>query len=347
MRNILITGGAGFIGVNLAKKLAEKGDTVVVYDNLFRQGTEKNIEWLLNLFRNVKFIKNDIRSEQGLKEVFTENGPFDVVFHLAAQVTVTKSVVYPALDFELNAKGTFNVLEAFRKFSPKSIFLYSSTNKVYGKMDYCTVIERDGRYIYRDYPHGVSEDITLDFHSPYGCSKGCADQYTIDYSRIYGLKTIVLRQSCIYGYRQFGMEDQGWVAWFTIAALFDKDIVIYGDGKQVRDTLFIDDLINAYEMAVDNINITSGKAYNIGGCDFNMSLLELIAHLENIYNKKIIYSFSDWRPGDQRVFIADIKKAEKDFGWKPVIDVKTGIRKLAQWIGENRDLFVEAGIIKV
>jgi len=207
-------------------------------------------------------------------------------------------------------------------------------------MEDIKTVERNNRYEYLHFPNGISETRLLDFHSPYGCSKGCAEQYVHDYSRIYGLRTVVFRQSCIFGYRQFGVEDQGWVAWFTIATLFNKPITIYGDGKQVRDVLFIDDLVRAYELALINIDKTSGKVYNIGGGPTNaMSLLELIDYLENIYSVKIPYVKSDWRPGDQPVFVCDISKAKKDFGWEPQISVKKGVQKLAKWVKDNKALF--------
>jgi CDP-paratose 2-epimerase len=243
-------------------------------------------------------------------------------------------------DFEINALGTFNVLEAIRQSGNKPIVLYSSTNKVYGGMEHVKIVERNGEYDYESLPFGVSEAEQLDFHSPYGCSKGTADQYMIDYSRIYGLRTIVFRQSCIYGYRQFGVEDQGWVAHFTISSMFDRPLTIYGDGKQVRDVLFIDDLVQAYDMAIKNINVTAGKAYNIGGGpNKKMSLLNLIGYLEKFFGKKLSYTFSTWRPGDQRVFICDIRKAKNEFGWEPKIGVEEGVRLLAAWVKENREEF--------
>lgn len=345
MKKILITGGAGFIGCNLAKFLADKSRQVVIFDNLSRRGTDVNLEWLLGHSKAMQFFKGDIRSNSDLDSCFLDYGPFHEIYHLAGQVAVTSSVVNPRQDFEINAGGTFNLLEAVRRYNPEAILLYSSTNKVYGKTQKLEIVEHNNRYMYRDFPKGVSEDIALDFHSPYGCSKGAADQYVLDYARIYGLKTIVLRQSCIYGYRQFGIEDQGWVAWFIIAAMFDKTITIFGDGKQVRDVLFIDDLLNAFELVVDNIHNTSGKAYNIGGCYYNISLLELLHHLEGYFKKRIDYVFSDWRSGDQRVFIADISKAGADFGWKPVVDVETGLDKLAKWLLLHKGVFAKVGII--
>lgn len=342
---VLITGGAGFIGSNLAYDYAKNCHEVVIFDNLSRNGTELNMEWLTQNNDNIVLFNGDIRIKTDIKECFDMHGKFDIIFHLAAQVAVTTSVTNPQEDFEINAFGSFNLLEVIRMKNDKAIVLYTSTNKVYGGMENIEIIEKDGRYIYKDYPNGISENECLDFHSPYGCSKGAADQYFIDYSRIYGLKTIVFRQSCIYGYRQFGIEDQGWVAWFTIASIYDKDISIFGDGMQVRDVLFIDDLIEAYKMSIANIEITSGQAYNIGGGYFNMSLLELLSYLEDFFDKKINYKFDDWRPGDQKVFIADISKAKNDFGWEPKIGAKDGVKKLASWVEENKKIFKEVGII--
>ena len=220
------------------------------------------------------------------------------------------------------------------------MILYSSTNKVYGGMEDVKIVEKNGRYAYKDLPTGCSEERTLDFHSPYGCSKGGADQYIIDYSRIYGLKTVVFRQSCIYGTRQFGIEDQGWVAWFIIATILGKPLKIYGDGKQVRDVLFVEDLVKCYDMAIKNIDKVSGKAYNIGGGPENqLSLLELISYLEEFLGKKIRYTFHDWRPGDQKVFVCNISKAKREFGWEPKIGVKEGVKKLFDWVNENKKLF--------
>ena len=335
---ILVIGGAGFIGCNLADHFAKKHEKVIILDNLSRKNVDKNLEWLLKNHKNIEFIKADIRKDNEILAKVMDQ--VDVVFHFAGQVAVTSSVIDPREDFEINALGTFNVLEAVRNSKNKPILFESSTNKVYGGMEDVKTVERNNRYEYRDFPKGIPENRLLDFHSPYGCSKGCAEQYVRDYSRIYGLRTVVFRQSCIFGYRQFGVEDQGWVAWFTIAALMGKPITIYGDGKQVRDVLFIDDLVNAYELALDNIDKTSGQIYNMGGGSENaMSLLELIAHIEKIYKIEIPYEVDDWRPGDQPVFVSDISKAKKDFGWEPKIGIKEGVEKLANWVKENSELF--------
>ncbi|MFH0793188.1 MAG: GDP-mannose 4,6-dehydratase, partial [bacterium] len=261
------------------------------------------------------------------------------VLHLAAQVAVTTSVADPREDFEVNALGTFNLLEAIRASKTNPIVIYSSTNKVYGGMEKVEVVERNNRYRYKDFDQGIPESIQLDFHSPYGCSKGAADQYVRDYSRIYGMRTVVLRQSCIYGYRQFGVEDQGWVAWFIIAAQLGKPITIYGDGKQVRDILFIEDLIDAFDLAIKKIAKVSGRVFNIGGGPKNqMSLLELLGMIEKLAGKAPEFSFSDWRPGDQRVYVSSIEKAAAELGWKPKTDMKTGIKRLFDWVAENRQM---------
>jgi CDP-paratose 2-epimerase len=221
--------------------------------------------------------------------------------------------------------------------------IYSSTNKVYGEMADMGIIERNGRYAYKSLPHGVSENRNLDFHSPYGCSKGAADQYVIDYHRIYGLRTTVFRQSCIYGYRQFGTEDQGWMAWFTIAAQVGRPITIYGDGKQVRDVLFIDDLLDAYEAAFAAPGACAGRAYNIGGGPHNtLSLLDLLEHLEKRQKRKLEYHFSDWRPGDQKVFVSDIRQAASDLDWTPKIGWVRGTEVLCDWVDDNRAMFLES-----
>jgi len=259
---------------------------------------------------------------------------------MAAQVAVTASVTHPREDFEINALGTFNLLEALRQHDPGTTLIYASTNKVYGEMEDLNIIEKDGRYIYQNLPSGVDEERNLDFHSPYGCSKGAADQYCRDYFRIYGLRTIVMRQSCIYGYRQFGIEDQGWVAWFCIAAVLGKQITIYGDGKQIRDILFIDDLIKAFDLAYENRDQIGGKVYNIGGGPQNtLSLHELIRHLEELRGEKIPLAYDDWRPGDQKVFVGDISLAKNQLGWKPLVSPDEGVEKLYDWVATNKQLF--------
>jgi CDP-paratose 2-epimerase len=261
--------------------------------------------------------------------------------HLAAQVAVTTSVMKPREDFEINALGTFNVLEAARASGRKPIFVYSSTNKVYGGMDDVRIAENDDRYYYADFPNGISEERILDFHSPYGCSKGCGDQYVRDYARIYGLRTVVMRQSCIYGTRQFGVEDQGWVAWFVIAAVTGRPITIYGDGKQVRDILFVEDLLDAYDAAIEHPEISAGQVFNLGGgAEKTISVWkEFFPMLAKLLGKPLEVKWGDWRPGDQKVYISNIGKAEKILKWQPKIGVEEGVRRLFDWVKLNKDLF--------
>jgi CDP-paratose 2-epimerase len=338
MKSILITGGAGFIGVNSAKHFAARGWKVTIADNLSRRGTEDNLRWIQSQ-ATVEFERVDIRDADAIARTIAAAKP-DAVLHLAAQVAVTTSVTNPREDFEINALGTFNVLEAVRLHAKDAFFIFASTNKVYGKMHDVPVIERNGRYEYEALTSGVPETQPLDFHSPYGCSKGVADQYTIDYARIYGLKSVALRQSCIYGTRQFGIEDQGWVAWFTIAAVLGKTITIYGDGKQIRDVLHAEDLARAYEAAIENQDRVSGHALNIGGGPGNtMSLLELLAYLEDELKIKIPLKWDTWRPGDQPVFVCDLDKAKTLMNWQPKITVRDGVKSLAQWVATNKELF--------
>jgi len=336
----LITGGAGFIGSNYAARCLSRGEQVVIFDNLSRRGADLNIEWLSDHFNRKSFelIKEDIRDAEAVKAA--AKGA-DRVLHLAAQVAVTTSVTDPKTDFEINANGTFNALEAARASGRKPAFLYASTNKVYGGMEDVAVVELESRYDYQDLPDGASEKQPLDFHSPYGCSKGCGDQYVRDYNRIYDLPTVVFRQSCIYGIRQFGVEDQGWLAWFVIAALTGRPITIYGNGKQVRDVLFIDDLLDAYDAAFGHIKTSAGQIFNIGGGRDNSIAVwtEFRPLLENLLGKPIKTRVREWRPGDQPVFISDIRKAQSLLGWQPKIGVEQGIRRLFNWVKENQSLF--------
>ena len=335
----LITGGAGFIGCNLAHRLLQHQHIVTIYDNLSRHGSDTNLAWLRQMHGNVFcFVQGDLLDYPRLLEATREA---EVIYHLAAQVAVTTSVVDPRGDFEANALGTFNALEAARHAANNPIFLFASTNKVYGNMKEVPIIEEATRYRYDGLPNGVPETQPLDFHSPYGCSKGAGDQYVRDYERIYGLRSVVFRQSCTYGYRQFGVEDQGWVAWFVIAAVLGKPITIYGDGKQVRDVLFIEDLLDAYDAAVQHIDVAKGQIYNLGGGpqntisvwhEFGPLLSELLGH-------QIEVSYGDWRPGDQLVYISDIRKAQHDLGWQPKISVREGITRLYKWVLANRELF--------
>ncbi len=335
----LITGGAGFIGSNYVHRLLKRGETVTVFDNLSRRGAEANLSWLQTEFGTdaFRFVRGDIRNAALLTAMAMD---VDAVVHLAAQVAVTTSVEQPREDIEINAMGTFNVLEAARLSPSRPMVLYASTNKVYGNMEGLIIEEKATRYAYRDYPYGIPESYPLDFHSPYGCSKGAGDQYVRDYARIYGLRTVVFRQSCIYGPRQFGVEDQGWVAWFIIAALRGDPITIYGDGKQVRDVLYVEDLLDAYDAAVANSSRNSGRIYNMGGGPENQLAIwqEFGPMLERLAGHSIPVGRGDWRPGDQRIFIADIRKAKRELGWQPQVNVEAGIAKLYAWVAENLDL---------
>ena len=336
---IIITGGAGFIGCNAAARYIRRGDDVVILDDLSRRGAEANLRWLESV-GPFRFTKTDVRRSAEVAAAFAAHREAGLVLHLAGQVAVTLSVSDPRDDFEVNALGTFNVLEAARAIDLQAPLIFSSTNKVYGGMEDVGIVERDGRYAYDRLDSGVSETRPLDFHSPYGCSKGAADQYVRDYHRIYGLRTVVFRQSCIYGYRQFGFEDQGWIAWFTIAALLGKPITVYGDGMQVRDVLFVSDLCDAFDAAAARSDVTAGEVYNVGGGPDNvMSLRDLLAHLERRLGRPVPYALADWRPGDQRVFISDITKAKRDFGWAPRVEWANGLDTLYEWVSANRTLF--------
>ena len=335
----LITGGAGFIGSNLTDRLVREGQEVVVYDDLSRTGSVKNVAWLRAEHGEAwTLIQADIRDSSALNQAAAD---VDVIYHLASQVAVTTSVQDPRHDFEVNALGTFNVLEAARLSGRRPIVLYASTNKVYGGMEEVVVVERDHDYAYRDYPEGIGEEHPLDFHSPYGCSKGAGDQYVRDYARIYGLPTVVFRQSCIYGTRQFGVEDQGWVAWFTIAAITGRPITIYGDGKQVRDVLWVDDLIDLYLRAIERIDVAAGQVYNVGGGPANTLSVwsELGPMLQALLGRTISVGYDDWRPGDQRIFVANIEKAWRELGWQPKVSKQEGVRRLVDWVLANRALF--------
>jgi CDP-paratose 2-epimerase len=333
-KKVFITGGAGFIGVNIADFYLKQGDKIVIFDNLSRKGVKYNLEWLKTR-GEIEFIKGDIRNYDEIKEAIRKHADMNYIFHEAAQVAVTFSVADPKEDFDINAAGTLNVLEAYRRYAPQASFVYASTNKVFGSLEDLKIKESDKRYDIDDerYGKGITEARELDFHSPYGCSKGSADQYVRDFGRIYGLNTIVFRQSCIYGTHQFGIEDQGWVAWFILRILLGRPLTIYGTGKQVRDLLFVEDLVEGYDAALKNIDKTKGQIYNMGG-GFNnsISLLEFMAFLGEMLGKKVEYSFSDWRHGDQKVFIANTEKAKHDFDWESKTDYKKGIKKLYDWL---------------
>ena len=336
----LITGGAGFIGSNYASRCLQRGESIKIFDNLLRSGSITNLEWLEKTYGKGSFdlVKGDVRDAAAINQA--AKGAIRIL-HLAAQVAVTTSVVDPVTDFAINAQGTFNVLEAARNSGNNPSFIFASTNKVYGGMENVEVIEKDTRYDYKNLPNGAAENQLLDFHSPYGCSKGCGDQYVRDYYRIYGLPTLVFRQSCIYGKRQFGVEDQGWVAWFIIAALLEKPITIYGNGKQVRDILFVEDLVDAYDAGFAHLPACAGEIFNIGGGRKNTISIwkEFQPMLEKHLGRKILTSVSDWRPGDQPVFISDIRKAQKELGWSPKISAEDGIGQLFNWVKENQQLF--------
>ena len=339
-RSFLITGGAGFIGANYVHRLLKRGEKVTIYDNLSRRGAPLNLEWLQETYgeKSFQMVIGDVRDEALVTATAHDA---DIIVHLASQVAVTTSVLHPREDFEVNAIGTFNVLEAARSSGRNPVILYASTNKVYGGMEQIALVDEVTRWRYADLPYGVPESQPLDFHSPYGCSKGSGDQYVRDYFRIYGLPTVVLRQSCIYGSRQFGIEDQGWLAWMVIAAVTGHQITIYGDGKQVRDVLHIDDLLDAYDAALAKIDQAAGQVYNIGGGPQNaMSIwIEFGPMLERLLGKPIPIARNGWRPGDQRVFVADIRKARRELDWKPRIGVEEGVTGLFTWINEKKALY--------
>ena len=339
-RHYLVTGGAGFIGSNYVHRLIQRNERVTIFDNLSRAGAPRNVTWLEETFGKNAFrlIVGDVRSADDITEAARDA---DVIAHLAGQVAVTTSVTNPRDDFEANAMGTFNALEAARLSERNPIFIYASTNKVYGGMEDVKLVEDATHWRYANLEHGCAETQPLDFHSPYGCSKGTGDQYVRDYARIYGLRSVVFRQSCIYGPRQFGIEDQGWLAWMVIAAVTGRQITIYGDGKQVRDVLHVEDLLNAYDAAVEKIDIARGRVYNMGGGTRNILAVwaEFGPILEKLLGKKIEVARDDWRPGDQRVFYADFRRAKNELGLEPKIDLKEGIEMLFEWVKKNKSLF--------
>lgn len=333
---ILITGGAGFIGSNLAYSLLSRGDLVTIYDNLSRKMVKNNLRWLKENTGQGKLevIIDDVRKKDSLCKAIKGK---DVIFHLAAQTAVTHSINNPLDDFETNTIGTINLLEGIRQYNPHAIALYTSTNKVYGSMESLKYKETKNKFIIqnKNFKNGINESFPLDFHLPYACSKGAADQYFYDYGRIYDLKTVVFRQSCIYGKRQFGDEDQGWVMHFLKNIILGEEISIYGNGKQVRDILYIDDLIDAYLLAVDKIDFIKGSIFNIGGGSKNkVSLIELIKIIEKKFKKKANYSFQTWRQGDQKIFFCDNQKIYKELGWKAKIEIDEGLDKLHEWVDQ-------------
>ena len=315
-RRVLITGGAGFLGVNAALHLIKDGWAVTLLDNLSRPGTERNLKWILTRHPNrVAFVKEDVRNGEALAQHVAGQ---DAILHLAGQVAVTTSLVDPNTDFDVNARGTLNVLEAVRLHNHDAPVIFSSTNKVYGKLDH-----KDGP---------CKETQPLDFHSPYGCSKGAADQYVRDYARVFDMNTVVLRQSCIYGAHQYGTEDQGWVAHFVHSILKGRPLTIYGDGSQVRDLLDARDLCALYATAIDKIAIARGEIYNVGGGPENQrNLLEVIDQIGELTGRKPQFSFSEWREGDQKYYVSDIEKARRDLGWDAKVDFDRGLRELISW----------------
>jgi CDP-paratose 2-epimerase len=340
----LITGGCGFVGTNLVDALLARGWDVVILDNLSRVGSKRNLAWLRSRHGDFRFVQVDIRDAEGVARLVREVRP-RVVAHLAGQVAMTKSIEDPRLDFEVNALGTLNVLEAVRLHSPDSIVLYSSTNKVYGSLEHLRYEETETRYVLPDYPDGLDENLPLDGHSPYACSKLAADQYVRDYHRTYGIRTVVFRHSSMYGGRQFPTYDQGWIGWFCLKALEqggsnERPFAIHGNGKQVRDVLHADDLIRVYLAAVERIDRAAGQVYNIGGgVENSLSLLELFSELERLTGHKIRFTPLEWRPADQKVFIADFRKAVQDLSWKPLVNKQEGLLHMLQWA---REVFIDS-----
>ncbi|WP_369726690.1 MULTISPECIES: NAD-dependent epimerase/dehydratase family protein [unclassified Bradyrhizobium] len=331
---VLITGGCGFIGCNLADRLAQRGESVLVLDNLARAGVRENAQWLRSRHgEKIAITVADIREPIPVIDAVREAR---AVLHLAAQVAVTDSVSDPASDFEINARGTLNVLEAVRLHNRQAPVIFASTNKVYGRLIEDSAITLSGRrYMPTDVllAAGVSENAPLDFYSPYGCSKGTADQYVHDYARVFGLRTVVMRMSCIYGPRQFGTEDQGWIAHFLLSALRGNPLTIYGDGKQVRDALHVSDAVSAWLAVLDRMDSVRGRVFNLGGGPANaISLLELIDAITELTGRNVAYSFADWRPGDQPWYVTDTSALSTTIGWAPQIAVTEGLRSLHTWL---------------
>jgi CDP-paratose 2-epimerase len=339
-RSVVIFGGAGFIGSNLAHRLLTETDAKIhIFDNLSRPGVKHNLAWLQQIAGNsgrLRITIGDVRNERMVEQAMryaTE------VYHFAAQVAVTGSITDPLFDFDVNLRGTLNILEAARKAPNPPFILFTSTNKVYGDLGNPPLAADESRYRFVD-RNGISESQPLDFHSPYGCSKGAADQYVRDYARIYGLKTVVFRMSCIAGQRQFGNEDQGWVAHFLYSALQKNPLTIYGDGKQVRDVLYVGDLLNAFE-AARSTPIAAGQIFNVGGGVQNTtSLLELIRSVEDLTRCKLACSFEAPRPGDQLVYVTDHSKLTALTGWMPKTTLSETLQHIHQWWRKNRTLFV-------
>lgn len=337
---ILINGGCGFLGSNLASHGILKKYDVTILDNLSRLGSSQNLEWLRSL-GDFEFIHGDTRNKNDIETVIKE-GQFDAIFHLAGQVAMTTSIDNPYKDFEINTMGAVNVLDSVRKYSPHTAILFSSTNKVYGDLEQYTYEEKEKRYVCKEFPNGFDETVPLDFRSPYGCSKGAADQYMLDFHRIFGVKTVVFRHSSMYGSRQFATYDQGWVGWFIQKAIEKKNnpnckpFTISGNGKQVRDILHAKDMINLYYRALDNIDNVCGQAFNIGGTmEQSLSLLELFDLLNKTLGVELEYEILPPRQSDQKVFVADITMINKAIGWKPEVSANEGIIEMTNWLKGN------------
>jgi CDP-paratose 2-epimerase len=337
-RPVLITGGAGFVGTNVAHRLLSAGRTVILFDNLSRAGVEKNVDWLCRLHGSrVRVQIDDIRDRDAVARVVREAGQ---VYHFAAQVAVTTSLADPFFDFDVNARGTLNLLEAVRACPDPPSLLFTSTNKVYGDLEDVGLRAAGGRYEPADpnlRRNGIGESRGLEFHSPYGCSKGVAEQYVLDYARTFGLRTMVFRMSCIYGPHQFGTEDQGWVAHFLIAALRREPLTIYGDGLQVRDILFVDDLVDAMLLAQSMSARTAGHAFNIGGGPANTtSLIELLDLIGDLVGERPLAKVEAWRTADQRYYVSDTRKFRRLTDWTQQTDIRTGVAKLLDWLATDR-----------
>lgn len=336
---LLITGGCGFLGSNLAADAIEKGDDVLIFDNLYRHGSRENLLWL-QAKGHITYEYGDIRNLNDVTRVVQIFQP-DAIYHLAGQVAMTTSIVNPRMDFEVNVLGTHNLLEAVRLNAPDAAVVYSSTNKVYGDLEQFTYDETPTRYICVERLSGYDESTQLEFQSPYGCSKGAADQYMLDYARIFGLKTVVFRHSSMYGGRQFATYDQGWVGWFCQKAVelsrgLEDRFTISGSGKQVRDVLHADDMKRLYSLAIEKIEHVSGQAFNVGGgIENSLSLLELFELLERQLNVKLKYDHLPVRESDQRVFVADISKAHQLLGWKPEVSAKDGVARMVDWVSNH------------
>ena len=335
---VLITGGAGFVGTNLAARLLSSGRKVLLFDNLARAGVEKNLHWLRTTFGDALRVQiGDTRDAQALRDAVSEASE---VYHFAAQVAVTSSLEDPLADFDVNLRGTLNLLEAVRHSAHRPSLVFTSTNKVYGALDDVELEATETRYRPvepRLRVTGVSEHRPLDFHSPYGCSKGAADQYILDYTRSFGLDAVVLRMSCIYGQHQFGNEDQGWVAHFLIRALERRPITIYGDGKQVRDILFVEDLVDALLQCQTRMPTLSGRAFNIGGGpSHTVSLMELLDRIAKLLGRQPTVSYADWRVGDQRYYVSDTHAFTSATGWHARVSVGDGLAQLCEWLRTQR-----------